>query len=227
MFGLTDTISTLILSLLGIFNIVLLIFPNVSKLKNLHWVLIKFVLIIVATVWIILIPEDVLECFFYIGGSFGLGFFIKGLFTKKMYNCVYIYFSYIAFSLVLLTLNQVIIFAMNLAFSYIVFLGLFFYSLNIKQQKDVKIGDSKGSKLVINILIFSLFFAIFSYLIFSLLQEGQIAIVEITLTSLFKFQSEYLTLLIVILVAIFTAAILIIADIFTQLKRKDDEQWYI
>ncbi|MBY9001484.1 MAG: hypothetical protein KGD64_11245 [Candidatus Heimdallarchaeota archaeon] len=219
--------STVILSLLGMLNIVLIAFPNISKLKNLHWKLIKIAIITIVTIWIILLPSEILECYFYIGGSVGLGFLIKGYFTKKMYKYLYLIFSHAAFSLVFLAINQRINFTLNLVFSYILFLGLFFYSLNTKQIDDDKIVDSKGSKVVINILVFSAFSTLFGFLIFSLLKEGQIHLIEISLVRLFRFQSEYLTLLIIIFVAIITAVILMMVDLFTQLKRKDDEQWYI
>ncbi len=227
MFGMSYLLSTIILSFLSFINIIFLSLPNISKLKNFHWFLIQATVITFVTIWIIILPEEILECYFYIGGSFALGFLSKGFLTKKRSKYVFHIFAYSAFSIIFLAVNQILLFIINMSLSYVLFLGLFFYSLNTDSSEDVEITDSKGSKLVINTIIVLVFASLFGFLVFSVLDEGMIAVTNPPLASLFAFNPDYRTMLLIIIFAMFIAFILILTELYTQSKKRDDEQWYI
>ncbi len=227
MFDMSYLLSTIILSLLSFVNIVLIILPNISKLKNFHWFLIKAAVITFVTVWIIILPETIHECYFYVGGFFGLGFLIRGFLTKGRIKYMFHIFAYSSFSIVFLATYQTLLFIINMSLSYIICLGLLFYSLNINHPEDIEVTDSKGSKLVINTIIIFAFASLFGFLVFSIMDQGKIDIVNIPLASLFALHPDYRTILIVIILAMLFTFILILTEIYTQFKRRDSEQWYI
>ena len=227
MFGMSYLLSTIILCSLSFVIIVFLALPNISKLKNFHWFLIKATVITFITIWIIVLPEEIHECYFYIGGSFGLGFLIKGFLTKKGSKYVFHIFAYSAFSVIFLAVDQTFLFIINMSLSYILYLGLFFYNLKINPLKDVEVTETKGSKLVINTIIVIAFASLFGFLVFSVLDGGIVDVTNIPLASLFAFHTDYLTMLTVIIIAMLLALILIITELYTQSKKRDDEQWYI
>lgn len=227
MFGMSYLLSTIILCLLSLVNIVFLAFPNISKLKNFHLFLIKATVITFVTIWIIVLPEEIHECYFYIGGSFGLGFLIRGFLTDKGSKYVFHIFAYSAFSVIFLAVNQTFLFILNMSLSYVLYLGLVFYNLKTDTLEDVEITDSKGSKLVINTIIVLAFASLFGFLVFSVMDGGMIEVTNIPLASLFAFHTDYRTILTVIIIAIFFAFILILTELYTQSKKRDDEQWYI
>ncbi|MHA1551122.1 MAG: hypothetical protein ACTSQC_04190 [Candidatus Heimdallarchaeaceae archaeon] len=227
MFGMSYLLSTIILCLLSFIIIVFLALPNISKLKNFHWFLIKTTVIIFITIWIIVLPEEIHECYFYIGGSYGLGFLIRGFLTKKGSKYVFHIFAYSAFSVIFLAVNQKFLFIMNMSLSYILYLGLLFFNLNINPLKDAEVTDGRGSKFVINTIIVIAFASLFGFLVFSVLDGGMIDVTNNPLASLFAFHTEYLTMLTVIIIAMFFALILVLTELYTQSKTRDDEQWYI
>ena len=227
MFGISYLLSTIILCLLSFINIVFLALPNISKLKNIHWMLIKATVITFVTIWIIILPEKIHEIYFYIGGSFGLGFLIRGFLTIKGSKYVFHIFAYSAFSIIFLSVNQIFLFIINMSLSYVLYLGLFFYNLKIDPLEDFEITDSKGSKLVINTVVVLAFASLFGFLVFSVMDGEMIDLTNIPLASLFAFQSDYRTMLAVIIITMFFAFILILTELYTQSKKRDDEQWYI
>jgi len=227
MFGMSYLLSTIILCLLSFTNIIFLALPNISKLKNIHWFLIQATVIIFVTIWVIVLPEEILECYFYIGGSFGLGFLSRGFLIKKGSKYIFHIFAYSAFSIIFLAVNQILLFIINMSLSYVLFLGLFFYSLNIDPSEDVEITDSKGSKLVINTIIVLAFASLFGYLVFSVLDGGMIAVTITPLASLFASHPDSLTMLTIMIFAMIIAFNLILTELYTQSKKRDDEQWYI
>ena len=227
MFGMSYLLSTIILCLLSFIIIVFLALPNISKLKNFHWFLIKTTVIIFITIWIIVLPEEIHECYFYIGGSYGLGFLIRGFLTKKGSKYVFHIFASSAFSVIFLAVNQKFLFIMNMSLSYILYLGLLFFNLNINPLKDAEVTDGRGSKFVINTIIVIAFASLFGFLVFSVLDGGRIDVTNIPLASLFAFHTEYLTMLTVIIIAMFFALILVLTELYTKSKTRDDEQWYI
>ncbi len=227
MFGMSYLVSTIILCLLSFIIIVFLALPNISKLKNFHWFLITAIIITLTTIWIVILPEEIHESYFYIGGSFGLGFLIRGFLTKKGSKYVFHIFAYSAFSVIFLAVNQTFLFIMNMCLSYILYLVLFFSNLKINSLKDAEVTDSKGSKFVINTIIVLAFASLFGFLVFSVLDGGRVDVTNIPLASLFAFHTDYLTMLTVIIIAMFFALILILTELYTQSKSRDDEQWYI
>ena len=227
MFGMSYLLSTIIQCLLSFIIIVFLALPNISKLKNFHWFLIKATVITFITIWIIVLPEEIHECYFYIGGSYGLGFLIRGFLTKKGSKYVFHIFAYSAFSVIFLAVNQTFLFIINMSLSYILYLGLIIYNLRINPLIDVEVTDSKGSKLVINTIIVLVFASLFGFLVFSVLDGGKIDVTNYPLASLFAFHTDYRTMLTVIIIAMFFALILILTELYTQSKKRDDEQWYI
>jgi hypothetical protein len=226
MFGMSYLLSTTILCLLSLVNIVFLALPNVSKLKDLNWSLIKVTVITFITIWIIVIPEEIHECYFYIGGSFGLGFLISGFLTKKGSKYVFHAFAYAAFSFIFLAVNQTFLFIINVGLSYVLYLFILFYNLKTDPLEDAEITNSKGSKLVINAIIVLAFASIFGFLVFSAMGEDMIDVTTNPLANLFAFHTDYRAMLAVIIIAMFFAFILIITEFFTQSKKRDDEQWY-
>ncbi len=226
MFELSYVLSTIILSLLSLTNIVLLTLPNISKLKNIHWFLIKVAVIMIITVWIIILPEEIQESYFFIGGSFGLGFLIRGILINKRSKYMFHIFAFSAFSIIFLAVNQTLLFIINLSLSYVLHLGLLFYSLNIRNSKDTEVTDSKGSKFVINTIVILAFASLFGFLVFSVMDAGKIDVANIPLADLFALHSDYRTMLIVIILTMFFTFILMLIDLYTQSKRRNAEQWY-
>ena len=227
MFDMPYLLSTIILSLLSFINIVLLTLPNISKFKNFHWFLIRAAVILLVTIWIIVLPEEIHESYFYIGGSFGLGFLIRGFLIRKRSKYVFHIFAYSAFSIIFLAVNQTLLYIINMSLSYVLFLGLLFFSLNIYHSEDLEVTDSKGSKLVINTIIILAFASLFGFLVFSVIDGGKIDVANIPLANLFDLHPDYRTMLIVIILAMFFTFILILTELYTQSKRRDAEQWYI
>jgi len=227
MFGMSYLISTIILCILCFSNIIFLALPNISKLKNFYWVLIKAIVVSFFTVWIIILPEEIQESFFYVGGSFGLGLLIRGFQIKEGSKYVFHVFAYSAFSIIFLAVNQTLLFIINMGLSYVLYLGLFFYSLNVDPSESAEIKDGKGSKLIINTIIFLVFTSLFSFMVFSVMDGSTIDVPNIPLASLFAFHTDYRAMLIVIIIAILIALILILAEFYTQSEKRDDEQWYI
>ncbi len=226
MFGMSYLLSTIILCLLSLVNIIFLALPNVSKLKDLNWSLIKVTVITFITIWIIVIPEEIHEFYFYIGGSFGLGFLINGFLTKKGSKYVFHVFAYAAFSFIFLAVNQTFLFIINVGLSYILFLFIFFYNLKTDPLEDAEITNSNGSKLAINAIIVLAFASIFGFLVFSIIGGDMIDVITNPLANLFAFHTDYRAMLAVIIIAMFFAFILIITEFYTQSKKRDDEQWY-
>ncbi len=230
MFGILLDLSTLLVSICGFLLILIIVIPNLTKLKKKYWLIIKSSLIISLVVMIILFVINGEDLFFYFGSIFGISFTLRALLLQSKNRSLLLLFAFISFSFIFLSFNQKIMFYATLVFSYILFLSVGIYSL----FKEQPVKDKKTSKITldffINLIILGLVI-IPVILICSILFSSSAGFFNVwiegdSLIDIFDKNNNLIIFSIIILVFLIIMSIYLALDFRSNNQKRAEESWY-
>lgn len=215
----------MLLYILCFIIIATIVIPNLLKIKNIYWFIIQLSIVITCLVFIMLLPEILIDSFLFVGGALGIGLLLKGITIKNDFKYLLFVFSFSALSVILIAANQVYLFVINVSFSFILFISITFCFLNKTENKTSKI---KGNllTLILNLILVVVFSATFSLLISTIFPIQRVDVNEVSILGLFLYSTENLTLLLIIIAAVVVTIILISVDLISQSKQREDERWF-
>jgi len=229
MFGILIDLSTLLVSICGIFLILVMVVPNLTKLKRKYWFIIKSLLAISLIIMIVLFSIKGEDLFFYFGFIFGISFILQVQLNQSENKNLFLSFSLISFSFIFLSFNQKIMFFASLVFSYIFFLAIGVFT--IFQEKPIK--EKKVTKFTLDffinlgILCLMIIPIIFiCSIIFSSADFFNIWIEGDSLITVFEKNYAILIFSIISLIFLVFISIYIIFEIISNNRKRAEEPWY-
>ena len=226
MFGLTNFISSILVSILGLLITGLFIFPNIFKLKKRLWISIKTIISLVLISFVILLSDASLDTYFFLGSFVGLGFLLKGILLQSRMSLILFLCSFLSFSLIFLSIGQTILFILFLFYAYILMIGFTLFLLF--KNKIIENMDNISRKTQISSFIVLLAFPVLSMYILMFLSQNHLLLFEpISLYSLFSQNYEILALLIIFLIFSVILIFIFIVDFRTKHKQKGEETWFM
>ncbi len=224
MFGISTTISTILISICGLIVALFIIYPASFK-KQKTWLAFKLFLIIIGSIFIILLLEIKRDSFFFIGSFLGISFLLKAVFQLTELKSLYLLLSYISFTFIFLSMGQIILFILNLGFAYILFIYISIYKVYDYGNKDQK-EDKKISKLLTNLFLFFASLTITGFIVYELLNDQAILLQNDSLIQIFS--GRYSIIILVIFICFLTMILILVftLDIRKRYTKRKDEPWY-
>ncbi|MCK4769140.1 MAG: hypothetical protein KAT02_02260 [Candidatus Heimdallarchaeota archaeon] len=225
MFGLSTTISTILISVCGLVVALFIIYPTSSYKKQKTWFAVKIFLIIVSLIFIILLLETKRDSFFFIGSFLGISFLLKAVFQLTELKSLSLLSSYISFTFIFLAMGQIILFILNLGFAYVLFIYLSIYKVYIKRKISL-MEDNKISKISTNLFLFFASLTITGFIVYELLNDQVILLQNDSLIQIFS--GRYSIIILVIFICFLTVILILIftLDVRKRYTKRKDEPWY-
>ena len=230
MFGILLDLSTLLVSICGFLMILIIVIPNLAKLKKQYWFIIKSLLIISLAVMIILFAINGEDLFFYLGSIIGISSILRASLLQSKNRSLLLSFAFISFSFIFLSFNQKTMFYATLVFSYILFLSVGIYSLfqeqTIKDKKTLKITlDFFLNLMILGLMIIPLILIV-NILFSSSAGFFNIWIFGDSLIDVFGKNHNLIIFSIIMLVFLVIISIYLILEIKSNNQKRAEESWY-
>ena len=225
MFGLNDFVSTIIVSILCLFIVIVLVIPNIFKLKNKFWFIIQIAILILLISFVIVFSDASLDTYYFLGSFLGLGFLVKGILNSSKFSLILFLFSFISFSLIFLSIGQTIIFIICICYAYTLTMGFTVFLLYKNKSISNDFLLSKTSQLS-SFIVLMVFPIISIFILLFLSQNDVIHFESISLYSLFSHNYEILALLIVFLVFFIIMITVFVIDFRSINKQRSEGSWF-
>ena len=225
MIGLSYFVSILLISIFSLAIAILIIMPNIFRVKQYIWLSLKILLIVICAILVILFVETKIDAYYFLGSFFGVGFLIKGILMSNRLSFVVFLLSFMSFSFVFLSIGNVIMFVFSLCFSYLFIIGITAFSLYDSKAKETIIEGSKRFQTISFITLLA--FPIITVYILYFLSENQMIWIEKTsFFDLFYKNNDAITFLIIGVIFLLTVTFVFVLDLQALNKKKVDEPWY-
>lgn len=225
MIGLSYFVSILLISIFSLAIAILIIMPNIFRVKQYIWLSLKILLIVICTILVILFVETKIDAYYFLGSFFGVGFLIKGILMSNRLSFVVFLLSFMSFSFVFLSTGNVIMFVFSLCFSYLFIIGITAFSLYDSKAKETIIEGSKRFQTISFITLLA--FPIITVYILYFLSENQVIWIEKTsFFDLFYKNNDAITFLIIGVIFLLTVTFVFVLDLQALNKKRVDEPWY-
>ncbi|MCE7747978.1 MAG: hypothetical protein GPJ51_06250 [Candidatus Heimdallarchaeota archaeon] len=225
MIGLSYFVSILLISIFSLAIAILIIMPNIFRVKQYIWLSLKILLIVICAILVILFVETKTDAYYFLGSFFGVGFLIKGILMSNRLSFVVFLLSFMSFSFVFLSIGNVIMFVFSLCFSYLFIIGITAFSLYDSKAKETIIEGSKRFQTISFITLLA--FPIITVYILYFLSENQVIWIEKTsFFDLFYKNNDAITFLIIGVIFLLTVTFVFVLDLQAQNKKRVDEPWY-
>jgi len=225
MIGLSYFVSILLISIFSLAIAILIIMPNIFRVKQYIWLSLKILLIVICAILVILFVETKIDAYYFLGSFFGVGFLIKGILMSNRLSFVVFLLSFMSFSFVFLSISNVIMFVFSLCFSYLFTIGITAFSLYDSKAKETIIEGSKRFQTISFITLLA--FPIITVYILYFLSENKVIWIEKTsFFDLFYKNNDAITFLIIGVIFLLTVTFVFVLDLQALNKKRVDEPWY-
>ncbi len=225
MFGLSDFVSTIIVSILCFLLVVVIVLPNIVKVNEKIWLSLKISLFLILIALIIVFSDASSDTYYFLGSFLGVGFLVRGIVKSSRISLVWFIISFLSFSLVFLSIGQTIFFVICVSYTYILMIG--FTTFFLFETKSVEIDFQISIKAQIYSFVILLALPIISIYILIFLSENQVIKFEpVSLYTLFSQNYEAMALVIIFLVFFIIMLIAFLIEFRNKNNQRRDEPWY-
>lgn len=225
MIGLSYFASILLISIFSLAIAILIIIPNIFRIKQYIWLSLKILLIVICAILVILFVEAKIDAYYFLGSFFGVGFLIKGILMSNRLSFVVFLLSFMSFSFVFLSIGNVIMFVFCLCFSYLFIIGITAFSLYDSKAKETIMEGSRRFQTISFITLLT--FPVITVYILYFLSENQVIWIEKTsFFDLFYKNNDAITFLIIGIIFVLTVTFVFVLNLHSLNKKRIDEPWY-
>ncbi len=225
MFGLSEFISTILVSIFSLIITSIIILPNFFKLKRKIWLGLKITLLVILIALVIVFSDATSDSYYFLGSFIGAGFLVKGILESNGMSLILFLCSFLSFSLIFLSIGQIALFILCLCYSYILMIGFTAFFLFKDKTVSKELIISRKTQAISFIVLLAI--PVTSMYILLILSQNQIIWLEpISLLDLFAQNYEALAILVVFLIFLIILVFIFVIDLKSKNKQRGDEPWF-